>query len=178
MSETRLIVVTDRSLATRPLLDVVKACLDGGATTFLLREKDLPREQRLGLAEAMRDLGAFVIAGGTDPLNGEAIHLSAKDERVAAKLTGRSCHSKAEVMASTEDYVTLSPIFLTRSKPGYGPALGTKALASKGNIVALGGIETREQARQCLDAGASGVAVMGAIMRAEDPKTVVKGLLS
>ena len=178
MVDTQLIVVTDRSQAEWPLLDVVKACLDGGATTFLLREKDLPRAERLDLAEAMRDLGAFVIAAGTDLLNGQALHLSAKDERVPAKLTGRSCHSKAEVMASTEDYVTLSPIFLTRSKPGYGPALGTNALASKGNIVALGGIETPEQARQCLDAGASAVAVMGAIMRADDPKAVVKGLLS
>jgi thiamine monophosphate synthase len=173
-----LIVVTDRGQARRPLLEVVKSCLDGGATTFLLREKDLAREERAAMAEAMRELGAYVIAAGTDPLGGDAIHLSSRDPLGVARLTGRSCHDEAEIMVSTEDYVTLSPIFPSPSKPGYGPALGTSKLGIKPNIFALGGIETPAQAAQCRENGAAGVAVMGAIMRADDPATVVKGLLS
>jgi thiamine monophosphate synthase len=45
-------------------------------------------------------------------------------------------------------------------------------------IVALGGIDTVAKATLCREAGAAGVAVMGAVMRAEDPASVVKGLLT
>uniref|UniRef100_UPI0013C2D378 thiamine phosphate synthase n=1 Tax=Allorhizocola rhizosphaerae TaxID=1872709 RepID=UPI0013C2D378 len=170
-----LIVVTDRHLARRPLLDVVAAALEGGARTFLLREKDLPSSQRHELADAMRTLGADVIVAGTDPLGGNAIHLAAADPfpaPMAAPLAsgrplersgpgasggplrrsapigsgwrpspggplglsgrteiGRSCHAVDEVVAlEWETYCTLSPIFATASKPGYGPALGTAAI--------------------------------------------------
>jgi len=171
-----LVVVTDRLQARRPLLDVVAAALAGGARTFLLREKDLPRPQRLRLAEAMRGMGADVIAGGVDPLGGDAVHLSAADPLVDAGFVGRSCHGPQDVAALTvEAYCTLSPIFESASKPGYGPALGMGVLGP--GIVALGGIDSPGKARACWDAGASGVAVMGAVMRAEDPASVVKGLL-
>lgn len=171
-----LIVVTDRLQARRPLLDVVAAAIQGGARTFLLREKDLPRADRLVLASGMRALGADVIVGGVDPLEGDAVHLSASDPLVEAGFVGRSCHSPAEVEALTiESYCTLSPIFETASKPGYGPALGVEVLGP--GIVALGGIDSAGKARACRGAGASGIAVMGAVMRAEDPASVVKGLL-
>jgi thiamine-phosphate pyrophosphorylase len=100
---------------------------------------------------------------------------------------GVSAHSLADVEAAAAagaDYVTLSPIFMTASKPGYGPALGLGAIAEAASIarktgiaiVALGGITARA-ARPCLDAGAAGVAVMGEIMRAEDPRLCLRGLI-
>jgi thiamine-phosphate pyrophosphorylase len=77
--------------------------------------------------------------------------------------------------------VTLSPIFLTASKPGYGPAVGLAALAaaarlSPGPVVALGGIGA-DNIAACLAAGARGIAVMGEIMRAADPEATVRRLL-
>ena len=71
-----------------------------------------------------------------------------------------------------------SPVFLTASKPGYGPALGLDGLARiiaqvPGDIVALGGI-TPENAAACLAAGARGIAVMGEVMRAADPQATVE----
>ncbi|HEX6686996.1 MAG TPA: thiamine phosphate synthase [Candidatus Limnocylindrales bacterium] len=171
-----LIVATDRRMAGRPLLDVVSAAVDGGARTFWLREKDLPAPERRALADAIRAMGADVIAGGPDPLGGNAVHLSASDPVPGVAVVGRSCHSVAEVEALTvEAYCTLSPIFETSSKPGYGPALGVGVL--RRGIVALGGVDTPEKVRECMEAGASGVAVMGAVMRASDPASVVKGLL-
>ncbi len=96
---------------------------------------------------------------------------------------GMSAHSVADVgnaSAAGADYVTLSPIYATASKPGYGPALGAGAvtLAAKTGIpvLALGGICVRT-ASAMRDAGAAGVAVMGGIMRAENPTGVVKALL-
>ncbi len=78
--------------------------------------------------------------------------------------------------------MTLSPIFLTISKPGYGPAVGLDALAeaarrSQGPVVALGGIDESNIAA-CLAAGARGIAVMGDVMRAADPEATVRRLLA
>ena len=78
------------------------------------------------------------------------------------------------------DYATLSPIFATPSKPGYGPALGPAALRAARAcglpVIALGGV-TAETARPCHEAGAAGIAVMGGLMRSRDPAGDVGTLL-
>ena len=79
------------------------------------------------------------------------------------------------------DYVTISPIFRTQSKPGYGPPLSLEGLAKAANlaeipVIALGGV-TSENANACRRAGAAGVAVMGTIMRARDPAIPVHDIL-
>ena len=80
------------------------------------------------------------------------------------------------------DYVTASPVFVTASKPGYGPALGLDGLArivgrAPGPVVALGGI-TPQNAALCFEAGARGIAVMGEVMRATDPQATVEDMLA
>jgi len=80
------------------------------------------------------------------------------------------------------DYVTLSPIFITASKPGYGPALGPAILSRarrvlKIPVMALGGVDARTIA-DCLSAGAAGGAVMGPVMRSEDPAATVRDLIA
>jgi thiamine-phosphate pyrophosphorylase len=95
-----------------------------------------------------------------------------------------STHSATEaaaLLAAGADYVTISPIFLTDSKPGYGPAFGLDGLATtvaraNGSVVALAGINPGN-ARACLDAGAAGIAVMGEVMRATDPEATVRALI-
>ena len=99
-------------------------------------------------------------------------------------LVGVSCHSLAEAEAAERlgaDYITLSPVFLTDSKPGYGPALGIgplQAMIAKLRIPALGlaGISTGN-AGEVRGAGASGIAVMGEIMRATDPARATSKLI-
>ena len=95
----------------------------------------------------------------------------------AVRLVGRSCHDAGEIAGlSDEDYVTLSPVFETSTKPGYGPALtpeGAARLAPPVPWLALGGIDSAARARECAAAGAAGVAVLGAVMRAGDPERVV-----
>jgi thiamine monophosphate synthase len=102
----------------------------------------------------------------------------------AVRLVGRSCHSAAElVRLSTEDYVTVSPIYASSSKPGYGPPLGPAGLRrlcrlAGRPVLALGGIETQAQAAACRRAGATAVAVMGAVMRAANPAAAVARLVA
>ena len=181
-----LLVLTDRTQCARPLVDVLAAAVDGGARTVVLREKDLPAGERAALADRCRSLlepvGGVLVLAGTD-LPADAVHLSAADAVPAPRpaLLGRSCHDEASVRAAADlDWVTVSPVHATVSKPGYGPALGPdglRALTGFGvPVYALGGV-TASNARACLDAGAVGVAVMGAVMRAEHPDRVVSALL-
>jgi thiamine-phosphate pyrophosphorylase len=99
-------------------------------------------------------------------------------------LIGVSTHSFKEAQAAAgagADYITMSPVFLTDSKPGYGPALGIDALAAICRqvalpVVALAGI-TPATAASCLNAGAAAIAVMGPVMRSDLPGAVVRDIL-
>ncbi len=74
-------------------------------------------------------------------------------------------------------------MFATSSKPGYGPPLGLAGLAAGCRaapslpVLALGGVD-RDTVGRCVAAGASGVAVMGAVMGAADPRAVVRALVA
>ncbi|MDO3684494.1 thiamine phosphate synthase [Micromonospora sp. C28ISP2-4] len=177
-----VVLLTDRRVARGALVDVVAGAVGGGVRWVVLREKDLPRAERLALAADLRailaEAGGTLIVAGPDPLDGDAVHLPAAGPYPlpAVGLVGRSCHDTAELARlTTEHYATVSPIYETRTKPGYGPALrptGLAALvkASPVPVLALGGIETPDQVHACVEAGAAGVAVLGAIMRADDPR--------
>jgi thiamine-phosphate pyrophosphorylase len=179
VSVPRLVVLTDRTQAAAPLPEVVAAAVAAGARAVLLRDKDLPLDERHALAEAIRAVldpvgGLLVWGGAAGAPGGTAVHLSADDDfpPVRPPLVGRSCHSAAELRRAAEegcDWVFLSPVFPTPSKPGYGPALGLDGLAAlvpgAPPVLALGGVRPADVAG-CLAAGAHGVAVMGAVMRA------------
>jgi len=175
----RLLVLTDRAMCERPLVDVVAEAVTAGARAVVLREKDLPYDERARVGAHLRtvldSVGGLLVMAGT---RGDAVHLSSSDPLPCPRpaLVGRSCHDADEVArAETEgcDYVTVSPAYASESKPGYGPALGRSGLAAllTGCLTsyALGGV-LPEHVAPCLDAGAHGVAVMGPVMR--DPHIV------
>ena len=171
-----VVVLTDRRLTRRSLVEVIAAARPDWV---ILRERDLPAGERRALADGLRAVlpdGRLIVAG-PDPLGGKAVHLAARDPFVPAALVGRSCHGVPRL--SGEDYVTLSPIFPTATKPGYGPALGAEhAHRMAGGVpwLALGGIDSAQRAAECVAAGAAGVAVLGAVMRADDPGQMVAEL--
>jgi thiamine-phosphate pyrophosphorylase len=175
-----VVVLTDRRIAARPLIEVVAAAVRGGAGWVVLREKDLGYAERRALADSLRAVvpaGRLVIAG-PDPLGGDAVHLSATDPvPPGMRLVGRSCHGVPRL--STEDYVTLSPVYTTATKPGYGPALGpARAAELAGGVpwLALGGVDSAQRAAECAAAGATGIAVLGAVARATDPEALTRTL--
>ncbi|MGH3715766.1 MAG: thiamine phosphate synthase [Micromonosporaceae bacterium] len=188
----RLLVLTDRHATRAPLVETVAHAVDGGARAVVLREKGLGGTERealaVRLAELLAPVGGLLIAASWPVRPATAVHLAAADRLPPAALfdvVGRSCHDESEVdAASVEglDYLTVSPVYASASKLGYGPPLGTGGLAALCRrtpvpVYALGGV-TRGNAASCLDAGAAGVAVMGEIMRAEDPARVVAELLA
>lgn len=194
-----LLVISDRRQACRPLDELAEAIFAGGCRWFSLREKDLPAAERLALLRPLvtlgrrweatvtihEDLDAAVVAaaGGVHLPSGGSPQTARA--RFPGGLIGASAHSAEEASAllhAGADYVTVSLVFTTASKPGYGPAIGLEGLAeiaarTPGAVVALGGI-TADTAPLCLAAGAHGVAVMGEVMRAEDPQAAVEAILA
>lgn len=193
-----LMVVTDRHGHPRPLHETVRAVLAGGGRWIWFRDRDLPDAERRVLGQTLADDvraagGVLTVGGDVDlalALGADGIHLpmSALNgirKRVGPGRTiGASAHSLgdvAEAASAGADYVTLSPIFPTASKPGYGPSLGPEAIAAARRyglpIIALGGMDGSNLAA-CRDAGAAGFAVMGGVMRAAAPAETVRRLLT
>ncbi|KAB1921817.1 thiamine phosphate synthase [Micromonospora noduli] len=185
-----VVVLTDRLVARSGLDRVVAGAVAGGVRWVVLREKDLPRAERVALAADLRailaDVGGTLIVAGPDPLGGDAVHLPAAGPYPppAHDLVGRSCHHQPELdRLTTEHYATISPVWPTKTKPGYGPPLGPDGLrklveTSPVPLLALGGVETPDHVTACVEAGAAGVAVLGALMRAEDPTEAAATLTS
>lgn len=192
-----LLLVTDRRQTSgRPLEAVVAKAVEAGVRWVSLREKDLPpaeQQKLLGRIAAHAPAPLVLLVHGDAALAAElgvaGVHLSSGADVAAARrrlgreaIIGLSTHSVAEAAAAKgADYVTLSPIFASPSKPGYGPALGLSALAETRRrahcpVIALGGIEAAS-IPGVMAAGAAGVAMMGAIMRAAAPYEIVRAAL-
>jgi thiamine-phosphate pyrophosphorylase len=191
-----LLVITDRHQARQPIEAIAEAVGRGG--WLLFRDKDLAAAERRAVAVRLARIAAgsgmhFSISadvalaaelGASVHLQAAAAIAPARARLPAGSLIGLSAHTLADVAAAAAqgaDYVTLSPIFMTASKPGYGPALGIGAIAPAVRlgipVVALGGIGAAEVG-PCLTAGAAGVAVMGEVMRAGDPAAAVGALMA
>ena len=91
-------------------------------------------------------------------------------KRVAQRadfLAGVSCHSVEAGIAAARDgagYLFFGPVFTTPSKISFGPPQGVNALgelcrAVQIPVLAIGGI-TRENAKECLEAGCAGIAAI------------------
>ena len=118
------------------------------------------------------------------PQIGCGLHLSSRHAHVQKAIelqsgapTGQSCHNLEEAGQAFNagiDYITISPVWTTIShKTCPRTPLGTAGLAlvaqnTSGPVFALGGI-TSTRVSGCLQAGAHGVAVLGAICLAPDP---------
>lgn len=193
-------LITDRhAVPGGKLLPALEACLEGGVRLIQFREKDLPPRERYVLGLEVMGLAArfsaHVIANG-DPalalalgaagvqLGRDTLPVGAVRERLGFEgLIGYSAHSApeaAEALAAGADFITLSPVFPARSKFSRGPHLGLERFgemvrALSGPVYALGGIGP-ENAAGCRAAGACGVALIGALLGAEDPAAAAREL--
>ena len=198
MIDFNLYVITNRNLcAPKPLHTVVSEILDVGVKAIQLREKDLGNDALLQLAQPISELcktnnaNLFInthVQVAID-VGAAGVHLPELEEVKAQSdndfLIGCSIHSVEAAKkreAEGADFVTCSPIYPTTDKPGYGPAVGVANLEKlvkqvKLPVFALGGV-TPARVRACLEAGASGVAVMSGIMSPTDSAQRAKDYLS
>ena len=192
-------LITDRQIANqRPLEEIVAAAVDGGVNLVQLREKDLPTRQLLDLANrlhaAIDGRAPLLINGRLDVAiasESEGVHLPSDGllpnhaRTILGKdaIVGQTIHSVTEIAdyaKSDIDYVELGTIFPSRSHPG-GEPLGLFAVRSAAEqpvpVIAVGGI-TAKNVANVIEAGASGVAVISAIMGGADPRGAAAQLVA
>ena len=190
-----LYVLTSSSFRDRDHASVAEAAIRGGATAIQLRAPELddpellPIALRLG-AECRRTGVLFVVNDRVDVARvcGAGVHVGqdVPAER-ARRLVGRgrvlgvSVGSVEEARAATAggaDYLGVT-VWSTATKPeaaAVGPD-GLRAIvdAVSAPVVAIGGIGPAN-ARQALDAGATGLAVISAVADADDPESATREL--
>ncbi len=157
------------------------------APAVILRAKGLPPRNRRDLARLMKEYtDCLILASMIDPA-ADGVHLAGSDRHPGAYqgIIGRSCHALGDVRQAEFEkagYVTISPVFETESKPGYGPPIGLAGLSrivrqAHVPVYALGGVDLGRVAA-CRDAGAAGVAVQGAVARSPDPDETIAAILN
>ena len=159
-------------------LETAKAAVAGGATVVQLRLKDASTDQVVAVGAAFRDLPAtFVVNDDVQAaiaLGADGVHLGQQDfgaeKALAAGLmlgtSAASVEEATEGEALGGSYVGAGPVWETPTKPDADPAIGLGGLRAICNavtipVIAIGGIDAGN-ARQCIDAGAFGVAVVRA----------------
>lgn len=188
-----LYLVTDRGLARgRPTLDIVKAAVRGGVTCVQLREKDCSTmefiEQALSIKDNLSARGIPLIINDrldvAQAVKADGIHLGQTDmpldmaraivgDSMIIGISAESLEDAVEAEKGGADYLGVSPIYATPTKTDTAPPLGLEGLrqirtAVKIPLVGIGGLN-HENAADVIRNGADGVAVVSAIVAAEDP---------
>ena len=195
-----LCLVTDRSLCQdAPLAEKVAQAVQGGVDIVQLREKDLPGRPLLDLAmnirHAIEDNAILIINERIDVAllaNADGVHLGeqsltppqARSLLDEGMLIGRSVHDADGALNAQQqgaDYLIAGSVYATPSHPGQPPQ-GLQLLQNLPSdlpipTLAIGGVNA-ENAAAVIHAGASGVAVISAILASPHPKEAAMRLKS
>lgn len=181
-------------LVTAPddnLLAIVEAALQGGIDIVQYREKSADDEVRLQLASKMKGLcqqydALFIVNDRVDiaaVVGADGVHLGQQDLPMAAArrilgplpLVGRSTTNPTEMTRAIDegaDYIGVGPVHATPTKPGKAAAgyeyIRYAVEQASMPWFAIGGIDLTNVAA-VREAGAPGVAIVRAIMMADDP---------
>ncbi len=195
LASARLYVVT----GARPeLAEFLDGILGAGVDVIQLREKGAEAGDLLRLGETFREAaqrhGAlFIVNDRPDvafALDADGVHVGQNDlpPRVAREIVGEdaivglSTHSPAQWddAAPQADYLCIGPVWETPTKPGR-PAAGLEAIrhaAASGETrpwFAIGGV-TERNLPEVLDAGATRIVVVRAVVDATEPGTAADSL--
>ncbi len=165
------IQIREKDLATRPLLELVRAAVAvarGSATRILVNDR----------LDVVLAAGAAGVHLGTQSLPVDVVRAQYPD-----LLIGASTHNLDEIRGAAKggaNFAVFGPVFETPSKLPYGPPVGLDALreavkAVKIPVLALGGVDL-ENAKSCLDAGAAGIAAISLFQTADSLTRVVEEL--
>jgi thiamine-phosphate pyrophosphorylase len=190
-------------LVTSPmegLLNVVEAALQGGLSLVQYRDKDTADLDRLEMARQLRQLcqqyGAiFLINDRVDlalAVDADGVHLGQQDMPIAIarqllgpqKIIGRSTTNPEEMQRAIQegaDYIGVGPVYETPTKAGKAP-VGLEYIHHVAKNVsipwfAIGGIDVNN-IKEVINAGAQRVAVVRAIVHAEQPTLVTQYFLA
>ena len=197
-----LYVVTDGKLREGLThKQIAKEAVSGGADVIQLRDKEMTGRELFIAACEIRDITRiagtlFIVNDRIDialASGADGVHLGQNDlplyeaRQLAPEdfILGISVGSVVEAIhaeAGGADYVALSPVFGTGTKPDAGPGHGTPLItAIKQNIsipvIGIGGIR-KENVREVLASGADGIAVVSAVISSDDIAKATRELKS
>jgi thiamine-phosphate pyrophosphorylase len=180
-------------------LQAAGLALEGGATVLQYRDKQGGTRSMWQQAQALRHLchrrGVPLLVNDRLDIalavDAAGVHLGQGDLPVAVArrvlgpqaVIGVSVLTLAEALHAADegaDYVSVSPLFATATKPDAGPPAGLAQLAliarhSPLPVIAIGGISAANAA-DAIAAGAAGVAVVSAIFSSPCPRQAAAGL--
>ena len=163
-------------------LETARIAAEGGATVIQLRLKDASTDEVVDRGKPFKELCdqmgvTFVVNDDVDAaieLRADGVHLGRDDQGVELAiqtqlLLGRSAASVTEAIAVTKQgasYIGAGPVWATPSKEDADPPIGVEGLRAIAEavaipVVAIGGIDATN-AHLCIEAGATGVAVIRA----------------
>jgi thiamine-phosphate pyrophosphorylase len=196
-------VITDAELARpRSVRDVVAAALAAGAPAVQARVKGASPRDLHALAEALlpltRAYGALLFVNDrldvALAVGADGVHLGDEDMPVAAArsaapegfLIGASADDPdvaRRLVADGADYIGCGAVYASTTKKDAGEVIGLEGLdrvarAMRVPVIGIGGIDVERSAQVATRTRAAGVAVVGAVMGAQDPGTIVRGLLT
>jgi thiamine-phosphate pyrophosphorylase len=175
----------------RPLTDLLREAAGHGIRLFQYRDKQASMKeayrQALALRQAATEVGAVLIINDRCDLamavQADGVHLGQEDLPIAYarkllgpdKIVGLSTHNQAQVREAATarpDYIGFGPLFGTTTKTDHEPVVGIEGLGvvrplTDLPIFAIGGI-TEGSAGEVIAAGADGLAVISAILKAPD----------
>jgi thiamine-phosphate pyrophosphorylase len=195
-----LYLVTDRGLSLgRSNLEIIAAAVAGGVTVVQLREKEATTREFFEEGLKIRDFlwerkVTLIINDRLDialALDADGVHLGQDDLPVAAarkilgrdKIIGASVFTPAEAReaeAAGADYLGLSPIFVTSTKPELTAQIGINGIplirqAVRVPVVGIGSLN-EGNAFRAMAAGLDGVAVVSAICSHRDPEGAARAI--
>jgi thiamine-phosphate pyrophosphorylase len=196
-----LYLVTDRNqTGGRDLLRVLERALDGGVKAIQLREKDLSGRDLFLLAERSHklcqayhaalfindrvDVALAVDAAGVQLSKSSLPLVTARALLGPQKIIGISTHSLQEAKEAKQngaDFILFGPVYFTASKAAYGDPQGLAALKTIVDnislpVYAIGGIKA-ENIKSTKNCGVRGVALISAIVSAENPTEATQTIL-
>lgn len=191
-------VLTDPVLARgRSHRDIVEAALRGGADVIQLRDKDLDLTRLVEAGHALRvlvhDAGKLLVINDqvevARAVDADGVHLGPEDLPLGQarelwprpKILGASARTEERALlmeAQGADYLGVGPVFGTKTKENVPAAIGLEAIARlakavKIPVIGIGGIDVGNAA-QVIRAGAAGVAVVSAVVGAQDVETAAR----
>jgi len=196
-----LYLVTDRNqTGGRDLLRVLERALDGGVKAIQLREKDLSGRDLFLLAERSHklcqayhaalfindrvDVAMAVDAAGVQLSKSSLPLVTARALLGPQKIIGISTHSLQEAKEAKQngaDFILFGPVYFTASKAAYGDPQGLATLKTIVDnislpVYAIGGIKA-ENIKSTKNCGVRGVALISAIVSAENPGKATQTIL-
>lgn len=200
-SQLRLYLVTDRGLAgDRDIEDIVRRSVEGGATMVQLREKSIDTREFIELALRLKALlkpygVPLIINDRVDvalAADADGVHIGQSDMpyAMARRLLGpdriiglsvENFDQIAEANALDVDYIGISPVFATPTKTDTAAPFGLEGLRKAVELsvhptVAIGGMNA-STAAEVISTGTDGIAVVSAIVCADDPCAASRRLL-